>query len=269
MRDDLTTVNFATMPEITNIRAIVFESCWSNRFHQTADYELLHVLDGRFELFYKDGRRFPGTKGDTFLVHANTAHEDIFEFKEDLKILLVHFRWPGQEPLLDSIDNARINRIDPLLRSELRWTFEHMRNDIGGSELDRTIENIRLMTALLLLHKGTHFLPRAPTQINSRHELVLATQEYIRRNYAGHLSLKQIAGHLKISPCYLSRLFKQECCFNLFEYIAELRIEEAKKLLRDGRFSVSEVALMTGFENPNYFARIFRQKIGVSPGKFR
>ncbi len=262
-------MNPLTLPEIIGIRVVVFETLWASRFHKTPLHELLHVLDGRFELTYEDGRRFPGKKGDTFLVRADTPHEDIFEFKEDLKILVIHFRWPDQEELLNSIDNARINRIGTNLRSELRWTFEHMRNDLGGGELERTLENARLMTALLLIHKGVHFLQSPPPEINSRHELVLAAQEYVKRNYGARLTLDGIAAHLKVSPYYLSRLFKQECCFNLFEYIAEVRIDEAKKLLRDGQFLVSEVAAMTGFENPNYFAKIFRKKVGCPPGKFR
>jgi len=258
-----------TLPEITSIHVVVFESRWASSFHKTPAHELLHVLDGRFELTYEDGRRFPGAKGDTFLVPDGTPHEDVFEFRKDLKILVIHFRWPDQEELLSSLDNSRINRIDTNLRSELRWTFEHMRNDLGGGELERTLENTRLMTVLLLIHKGIHCLRTPPAEISSRHELVIAAQDYVKRNYGSRLTLDGIAAYLKVSPYYLSRLFKQECCFNLFDYIAEVRVNEAKKLLRDGHFLVSEVASMTGFENPNYFAKLFRKKVGCPPGKFR
>ncbi len=257
------------LPEIKSISVIMFETRWASSFHKTPAYELLHVLDGRFELTYEDGRRFPGGKGDTFLVRPNTPHEDIFEFKKDLKILVIHFYWQDREELLNKIDNARINRISSNIRSELRWTFEHMRNDLGGGELERTLENARLMTALLLVNKGLTLLQTPATEIVPRHELVLAAQDYVKRNYGTHLTLDGIAAHLKVSPYYLSRLFKQECCFNLFEYIAEVRIDEAKKLLRDGQFLVSEVASRTGFENPNYFAKIFRKKTGCPPAKFR
>ena len=257
------------LPEIKSISVIMFETRWASSFHKTPAYELLHVLDGRFELTYEDGRRFPGAKGDTFLVRPNTPHEDIFEFRKDLKILVIHFSWQDREELLNKIDNARINRISSNIRSELRWTFEHMRNDLADGELERTLDNARLMTALLLIDKGLTLLQTPAAGLASTHELVLAAQDYVKRNYGTHLTLDGIAAHLKVSPYYLSRLFKQECCFNLFEYIAEVRIDEAKKLLRDGQFLVSEVASRTGFENPNYFAKIFRKKAGCPPAKFR
>jgi len=72
-----------------------------------------------------------------------------------------------------------------------------------------------------------------------------------------------------VSPFHLSRMFSQESDFSLFEYLSEVRINEAKKLLRDGRLLVSEVAERTGYDNGNYFAKVFRRKVGCSPGKYR
>lgn len=75
--------------------------------------------------------------------------------------------------------------------------------------------------------------------------------------------------HLQVSPFYLSRVFSQESDFSLFEYLTEVRINEAKKLLSDGRLLVSEVAQRTGYDNGNYFSKVFRRKVGCSPSKYR
>ena len=56
---------------------------------------------------------------------------------------------------------------------------------------------------------------------------------------------------------------------NLTAYIEAVRMEKAKQLLRDGRLSVSEAALHTGYSDPNYFSKVFKRYTGLSPKLWR
>ena len=92
---------------------------------------------------------------------------------------------------------------------------------------------------------------------------------YIRFNFNQPLSLNRIAGTLSIHPSYLSRTFKREMGITLTGYINKLRIEEAKYILDHGNVSVSETALSVGYNDPNYFSKVFTRLEHVTPHDYR
>ncbi|CAM3799864.1 MULTISPECIES: response regulator [Paenibacillus] len=100
-------------------------------------------------------------------------------------------------------------------------------------------------------------------------QLTRSIMEYIEEHYAESLSLKLFGELLHVSPNYVSRLFKQEVGQGLFDYINELRIEKAKRLLRDYRYKIYDVAEMVGFHNQAHFAIVFQKYTGLSPKQYR
>ncbi len=82
-------------------------------------------------------------------------------------------------------------------------------------------------------------------------------------------SVSHIASALNLSPKYLSDLLKQETGKTALELIHLYVISEAKNLLVTGERSISEIAYQLGFENPPYFSRLFKKKVGVSPKEFQ
>lgn len=99
--------------------------------------------------------------------------------------------------------------------------------------------------------------------------LVVRAQEYIRENYQRDLSLDEVSRQLDLSPYYFSKLFKEETGCNFVEYVTRLRIKKAKELLAGGDCSVKEVCLEVGYGDPNYFSRIFKKNVGVTPTEYR
>lgn len=91
--------------------------------------------------------------------------------------------------------------------------------------------------------------------------------EYINANYAGAVTLQEIADHTGISKYYLSREFKEFTGSTIFDTINMTRCAEAKRLLEAGS-SVSEAALSCGYENLSYFTRSFKKHIGEKPSHF-
>ncbi|MBW7452752.1 helix-turn-helix domain-containing protein [Paenibacillus sepulcri] len=91
---------------------------------------------------------------------------------------------------------------------------------------------------------------------------------YIRENCGRDLSLVHCAEIVGVSPSYLSRLFKKKMGKNFLEYVAENKINEAKRLLKDTDRSISEVAMAVGYSERN-FIRIFQRYVQLTPGNFR
>jgi two-component system, response regulator YesN len=92
--------------------------------------------------------------------------------------------------------------------------------------------------------------------------------KYIRENCGSDLSLVQCADLVGMSPSYLSRLFKKEMGINFLDYVVECKVEEAKRLLAETDYNVSEIAASVGYSERN-LNRIFQRFTKMSPSSFR
>jgi two-component system response regulator YesN len=93
--------------------------------------------------------------------------------------------------------------------------------------------------------------------------------EYLREHYAEPITLNSTAEAAQVSTAYLSRLFSEQLRTGFSDYLTELRIEKAEKLLRETRMNIKEVSFASGFQDPNYFSKIFRKVTGMLPSAFR
>ena len=90
----------------------------------------------------------------------------------------------------------------------------------------------------------------------------------IQQGLTEELHAEALAGELGVTRPYLSSQFKKETGKTLTEYINAERIKLARHYLRQGRLSVTQVALLCGYSDPNYFGRIFRRLEGLPPRAF-
>lgn len=98
--------------------------------------------------------------------------------------------------------------------------------------------------------------------------IVPLIKQYIQKNYDQDITLVSIASEFFFNPSYLSHMFKQQTGGNLSSYIEEIRIKEALRLLRMQKLSIGQVARMVGYNDPNYFSKIFRKHTGFSPARY-
>ena len=99
--------------------------------------------------------------------------------------------------------------------------------------------------------------------------LVQRAKEYINENYRKDLSLDELSRELDISPYYFSKLFKEETGSNFVEYLTGLRMDQAKVMLKDENLSMKEICAAIGYSDPNYFSRIFKKNVGLTPTEYR
>jgi two-component system response regulator YesN len=104
---------------------------------------------------------------------------------------------------------------------------------------------------------------------NESQLIIQQIQQYVHENIGGELSLSKIAEKVHMNPSYISRLYKQITGCNLFDYINEVKILEAKKMLEDEKMLVYEIGERLGFESPSYFAVYFRRMTGKTPTEYR
>jgi YesN/AraC family two-component response regulator len=104
-----------------------------------------------------------------------------------------------------------------------------------------------------------------------RNDMILETvKELIHQKYADiNLSQQTIAATVKLSSAYLGKLFKDSYQITLTEYINEVRLQHAQRLLENGDHSVLDIMEKCGYANPSYFFRLFKAKFGSTPKEYR
>ena len=105
---------------------------------------------------------------------------------------------------------------------------------------------------------------------DSSEDTILAhALEYIRVNYKNRITVAELSKFCHCSDSYLSRIFKRRTGVNINVYVNKVRMELAKNPLCLSNESIARIAASVGFDDPNYFSRVFTQIIGISPTEFR
>ena len=104
---------------------------------------------------------------------------------------------------------------------------------------------------------------------NSSNEVIETAKKYILKNYNEDLSLEKVAEVVYLNPNYLSEIFKYKTGESFVEYITRIRVQQAKKLLRDLEYKTYQVGQMVGYDDPSYFSKVFKKTVGISPSRYR
>ncbi len=94
-------------------------------------------------------------------------------------------------------------------------------------------------------------------------------ENYIENHYAEDISVYEIAHEMNYSEPYFCKLFKQCFHVNFTSYLAEYRVETAKKMLEDPLVSIKDVGKASGYGDSNYFSRVFKRVAGCTPTEYR
>ena len=101
-------------------------------------------------------------------------------------------------------------------------------------------------------------------------DVILKAKKYIEENYADqNTTLTTVADAVAMSPNHFSAIFSHECKTTFIEYLTNVRIEKAKKLMKETEMKGYDIAYECGFSDPHYFSYIFKKNTGLSPREFK
>lgn len=185
---------------------------------------------------------------------------EIFSNLQGLNISFENFKSYVNEMIIGLIKVARSYDI------ELKWLNEHKNiykivSEINNlSELEEIVYQLanELNTSILSSRKSSIKL------------IIEQAVEYINEYYNHEdISLDYVSQLLHISSAYLSRLFKKEKNITFINYLTEVRMNHAKKLIEDTNLKNFEVSEKVGYSEANYFSYSYKKFFGVSPSKYR
>lgn len=101
-------------------------------------------------------------------------------------------------------------------------------------------------------------------------EIVQNMKIYAKEHCSKDITVKMLAEEMFfMNADYLSHLFKEKVGESYSVYLKNIRLKKAKELLKEDKFSVTEVAAMTGYNDTSQFIRVFKQNVGITPKKYR
>lgn len=134
---------------------------------------------------------------------------------------------------------------------------------IDPSEVERIIRNtIQLKTALVT---ETNTMAMSPNRAQLAEEIL----QLLHRNYAQPITLSYLESQFNFSSQYLSRTFKEAYNTSIMNYLIQLRVKLALKLLADAGLSIAMVAERVGIPDISYFGQMFKSIQGVTPSQYR
>ncbi|MBO5146319.1 MAG: response regulator [Lachnospiraceae bacterium] len=121
------------------------------------------------------------------------------------------------------------------------------------------------MEWLLALHE--HINSRFDT--NKNQQKIKQAIDYIQQNYDKDLNMAVVSNHISMNYSLFSYLFKEYTGSNFVNYLKNIRMEEAKKLLAETDLRIHEISARVGYDNEKHFMKLFKTSIGVSPSEYR
>lgn len=99
--------------------------------------------------------------------------------------------------------------------------------------------------------------------------LVNSIVSFIEENLALQPSLQLLCQHFSVSRTYLCRIFKEENGTSPIDYWIDLKMKEAKKLIREGNYNITQISELLGYSSIHHFTRMFKRTTGLSPTAYK
>ena len=191
--------------------------------------------------------------GDVFYMPANRSYKATYQEKNE--ILVIHF----ESDLISKMENYQLN--NPHTISILF----HRMYDIWNKKEDGYYYSA-LSVMCEILEKIS--VQQSPSLRNETMKAFEDVVEYMEKNYtSSECSVKEMVAKAHMSNTYFRKLFFKKFNMNPTRYLISKRLIYAEKLLSTGKYSIKEVAELSGFCDVKYFSRIVKKEYGVPPSK--
>ena len=124
------------------------------------------------------------------------------------------------------------------------------------------------LSELLVLVMSESWHPEDATTAKKKAS-VADVKAYLDQKYEEKITLDGLASHFYINKYYLTKVFKEQYGVSITQYLLNVRITQAKQMLRFSDRSIEEIGYETGIGAPAYFSRVFKEVEGLTPSQYR
>lgn len=246
----LHTINYVYETNKENYNKVVSRSSYAAHF----------VCSGK-GILHQGGRTIELGFGDVFFTFPGYPFR--IEFVEDFSFMYISFLGTRGNMILEqlgiSTSKFHFNDCDDI------YFFWQKAINIKQEVSNLMTESILLYTFYFI---GNKILVN-DKEISKGNNLAYSVKKYIDDNYSDkNLSLEEISKKMLYSSKYMSSTFKRVFNITVSDYITTLRIQHACALIQLGFPSISDISRKCGFSDPQYFSKVFKKKMTVTPGEY-
>ena len=236
-----------------------------------ASYLFFIVLEGHGMLKY-NGQSYNLDTGDCVFIDCMNPYSHMTS--TDLwKLQWVHFNGDT----MPGIYNKYIERGgQPVFRPQKAENYTRILDNIfaiaGSEDYLRDMRLNEALASLLTRIMEMSWIPEKQDTLkrgSAREFSLQDVKNYLDENWAKKITLDDLADKFFINKYYLTRLFKNQYGSPILNYVLDIRITQAKRMLRFSDDTIDSIGKVCGFEDQNYFSRTFKKVEGVTPTEYR
>ncbi len=226
-----------------------------------SEYKMYFVCSGRGNLHLVN-KTVPLSPGDIFFTFPATPF--CIESVETFSYMYISFLGSRANMIMDKL------KISP---RNSHFKGCHDVYDFWQKGLNANPETLDLISESILLYSfcflGDKVIPLNTINNSKKNDAALIIKKYLDDNFSqAKLSLEVISNDLSYNPKYISSIFKKRFNVGIAEYLNTIRIQNACTLMNKGFTCISDVSAQCGYIDPQYFSKVFKQNMGLSPTSY-
>lgn len=266
--------------QIMSIHYFEFTSDF-NFTSETHDYWELVYIDRGAAIVYADGQKIPVSQGE-IVFHQPGEHHAIASVPEDPPtVFIITFRCTSAQ--MQFFRNRRMFVPTPMRRfiSEMISDGQEAYYLVDDSPYEVALQKrqdapigseqlikLNLEMLLIKLIRST-ILPKIETSgTESFDPLTKSILSILTNNVYSHITVEAISREVGFSRTHIAAVFKKSCGKTITEYLTDLKISEAKYLMRKQLYTVTQIADFLCYDNSHYFYRVFKRETGMTPKQY-
>ena len=267
--DTMNDANHASIENLDVPLMVNCASCCNNNINHTnknsvgrLDYYLIYLIEGDFHATTDHGNASL-TGGEILVIPPRTRYKIRCE-GEHIYFLCVHFTGHNSEKLLS--ENGievfpKRNKIEQ--NNHLPMRFKTLFEAFAKND-DFRARELACLLERLLIEAG-----RAKQRFNGSSFTLSKSIRYINENYTENIKIPDLAQMEAMCLTSYNKRFKAQTGITPTQYIIALRMQMAIELLETSSLSIKEISILCGYDNFNFFARIFKKFTGLSPTEYK
>ncbi len=233
------------------------------------DYLLVYINDGYCEITV-NGKIFKVGKNCLFIYKPDEPQDYYFK-GENVDNYFIHFYGTECEKIINSLsfDESHIFTLEH--KSEIEYCLKKIcYSYVLGGKSAKTVSNGYLLSALGHIDRyGNTPKSNSSSSNNKTEELLSEVISMFRITQRMDKEIIDYANYCNVSERHFCRLFKKATGTSPLKYITLIKFDYAKELLFYSDYTISEISEKVGYDDPNYFSRLFKKQFGVTPREFR
>lgn len=253
-------------------------------FHSHPELELVFVSEGYGKRIIGD-RVEPFESGDMVFIGSNVPHvwlSDSAFYKHDSnlqsKVIVAYFNSKILQQMFDSVKEfegiremiSQASRGIKIFGETKKMIAEKLLALTSKEGFEKVEDLLRIMHLISTSSEKSFIITHAVDEVDTQHsDRIINIINFLKNNLQGQISLKQVADIACMTEQSLCRYFKKRTKMRVSEYLLDLRMANARKILLELDKPISDIAYLCGYNSSSHFCKVFRDFTGQSPYQYK